>query len=469
MLLLDVLFINIDIIAAPLCFLLLMMVFSAIVKKYAEPQRRLFMKAFYFKMTVVLLWTTFSSFYYSGGDSEMYYFANLHMRQAVLDDFNNLFKIFWEEKTSRESMLFDYMFFDESRYPVYEAMKGESNFIIPKLALPFSLLFAKSYLCISMSFAFFALGGAIRLYKFFSHFYPQYSREISFATLFLPSAVFWSSGMLKDPICFGSVGYMVYAVFNMVILKRKYVTSLLWIAISVYFLFTIKVYILLALVPGLLLWVFSEINKLITDRTLRNIFAVFTLAAGVASAFFLISYATSDDSVKNFRFDTVIETSNYNRNLYAQFSKTESGAYYSIQTSNPVLIFLNGISATLFRPFPWEISSPIVALSVLEAMIFLFFTMQVLLKRGVKFFFNKIFSTPVFIMCFVFSMVFAAAVGSTATNFGSLSRYKIPCLPFYLFMVMVMYREAGLTHPDWFQRLLGYKKKFNRLTQAPSN
>ena len=38
---------------------------------------------------------------------------------------------------------------------------------------------------------------------------------------------------------------------------------------------------------------------------------------------------------------------------------------------------------------------------------------------------------PNLVFCLVFSIIFAFAVGISSYNFGALSRYKIPCLPFY--------------------------------------
>ena len=458
MILLGSLFRDVDFLAAPICFIILLMVFSVIIVKYKDDRTRtLFLQAFYFKMACALIFTAFSSFYYSGGDSEMYYFAGLHLHEAVMDDPNNFVKIFLTKVINVKTTLMDYFIYDTSIYPIWEAMHGEGNFFVPKLGLPFLLVFQKSYLCTAMCFSFFAFGGSIRLYKFFVYYFPEYWREIALATLFLPSAVFWSSGMLKDPICFGSVGFLIYGVFNIAIRRHKFVTSIAWIAVSVVFLFYIKPYILFALLPGIVLWLFTEMNKLIGNRTLRNIFTVLTLVGGAISAFYLIQYTTSDDSVKSFRLDTIIETSAASRNQYAEFSETEAGAYYTIGTTNPVLVFLNGIVATFFRPFPWEISSPIVALSVIEAMFFLFIAMSVIFKRGLFYFFRKIFAHPVFMLCFVFAFVFAAAVGSTATNFGSLSRYKIPAMPFFLVMILILYRQAGLIYPNWFKRLLGYR------------
>lgn len=464
MILLDSLFIASDIFLAPLCFVVLLMVMSAVITKYKDDSTRsLFLKAFYIKMGVTLLFTIFSSFYYSGGDSEMYYFSCLRLHKAVIDDPDNFMKIYMTKVINVKTPLMDYFIYNESKYPEFEAMHGVGNFLIPKLGLPFSLIFDKSYLCIAMSFSFFALGGSIRLYKFFMAYFPEYRREIILATLFLPSMIFWSSGMLKDPICLGSVGFLVYGFYNLVVRRKKILTSIFWVVISSALLYFIKPYILLALLPAIVLWIFSQFNQLIANKTLRNIFAVLTLSAGIVSALVLINYTTSDENLQSFRLDTIIETSNYNRSLYEGFSEIEQGSYFTIKTSNPVLLFINGIVATFFRPFPWEISSLLVILSAAESMFFLFFTASIIFKRGPIYFFKKMTVHPVFLMCFVFSFVFAAAVGSTATNFGSLSRYKIPCLPFYLLMILIIYRQAGLVYPNWFSKLLGYKKSFNRL------
>ncbi len=458
MILLGSLFREVDFLAAPICFIILLMIFSLVLVKYKDDRTRtLLLQAFYFKMACALIFTAFSSFYYSGGDSEMYYFSGLHLYDAVMDNPNNFVLIFLTKVINVKTPLMNYFIYDTSIYPIWEAMHGEANFFVAKLGLPFLLIFQKSYLCVAMAFSFFALGGCIRLYKFFTHYFPDFWREIALATLFLPSAVFWSSGMLKDPICFGSVGYLVYAVFNIAIKRRKFISSIAWIAVSIIFLFYIKPYILFALIPGIVLWLFSELNKLINNSTLRNIFTVMTIVVGALSAFYLIQYTTSDESVKSFRIDTIIETSATSRSQYAEFSQTEQGAYFTIGSTNPVMVFLNGIVATFFRPFPWEISSPIVALSVIEAMFFLFISMSVIFKKGIFYFFGKIFSNPVFMLCFVFAFVFAAAVGSTATNFGSLSRYKIPAMPFFLVMILILFRQAGLEYPNWFKKLLGYR------------
>jgi len=458
MIFLDSLFKPNDFFVVPVCFVVLLMVMSVVVRKYEnEKIRKLFLQAFYFKMLCTLLFAAVNTFYYNGGDSEMYYFCTQYLHNAVMDDPDNFTKIYMTKVINVKTPLMEYFIYNQTGYPVFEAMHDAGNLLVPKFGLPFMLLFGKGYIATALFFSFFALGGAIRLFKFFYHYFPQYWREIALATLFLPSAAFWSSGIMKDPICYGAVGYIVYGVFNIFIRKKSFVYSIFWIALSSVLLFYIKVYILLGLTPAVVLWLFSEINKSVENRTLRNIMSVLTFTVGAIMGFFLVNYVTSEESLKSFRLEAIVETSEYSRSLYSDMASQNEGAYFTVQSSNPVILVLNGIVATLFRPFLWEVNGLTALFSALEALFFLYLTLVYMLRKGFFAFFRMPFKNPVLIMCFVFSFVFAAAIGSTALNFGSLSRYKIPCLPFYLMMVIVLNGEAGFSYPKWLKRLLGYR------------
>ncbi|MBK5271349.1 MAG: hypothetical protein JJE22_10080, partial [Bacteroidia bacterium] len=120
------------------------------------------------------------------------------------------------------------------------------------------------------------------------------------------------------------------------------------------------------------------------------------------------------------------------------------------------LLVIDGISATFYRPFLWEINSPIALLSAMESLGFLLLTLNFLFKRGLKKFLSVPFSDPRILMCFVFAFVFAVAVGTASANFGALSRYKIPCTPFYLIMILLMYKKTNLPYPKWFSKILNF-------------
>jgi len=335
-------------------------------------------------------------------------------------------------------------------------MISAANFYPGKLALIPSFIFGNSYICINMCIGFFALGGAIRLFKTFYHFYPKQSRELAMACLFLPGVAFWSAGLLKDPITFGCIGYITYGFLNIFILKRKIVISLAIMIIAGLLLYFIKVYILLVLIMSLLIWLFAEFNKLVENKMLRNIFAGMTLVASAGAAFLLLNYFTSLEAAQQFQLDNIAGKAEEQRQLYADIALSQKGSHFEIATGNPAITAFSGIVATFYRPFPWEVSSPIILLSAMESLMFLSLTLLFMYKKGIKSFFTTPFSDPRILMSFVFAFAFAAAVGTATTNFGALSRYKIPCMPFYLMMILLMYKQKGLAYPDWFNKVLDF-------------
>ena len=72
------------------------------------------------------------------------------------------------------------------------------------------------------------------------------------------------------------------------------------------------------------------------------------------------------------------------------------------------------------------------------------FTLFVFFKAGIKNFFLNIFKRAIVIYCLFFSLVFAIFVGATTLNFGTLVRYKIPCMPFYIIaLIFILYYSTG--------------------------
>jgi hypothetical protein len=208
-----------------------------------------------------------------------------------------------------------------------------------------------------------------------------------------------------------------------------------------------------------LIWLFAETNKLIADKTLRNVFSFLTLAVSFVIGFFLMNYFTSQEAAQNYKLETLMEKADYQRRVIQNLSETAPlGSNFSINTSNPLTLLPNSLVATFFRPFFWEVKSPVALFSAIESFILLFLTLFFFFKRGIRNFFRMAFADPRLLMCFVFSMIFAVAVGASTSNFGALSRYKIPCMPFYFIMLLVLYKKASLPYPKWFNKILNWFK-----------
>jgi hypothetical protein len=462
--LLDVQFFSInDFFLVPFCLVILYAILRSRASACKDDNiRPLYYRAFYFKVLCVFAYAIITEFYFGGGDTNLYYQAIKDFRAALSDDYNYFSVILSTTSLEDNNPLAPYFMYDNITTTItYAYMHAESNFFVPRLGLGPSLLFFNSYLCICFCFAMFALGGAIRLFKAFYYYYPSAKRELALAVLFLPGVGFWSSGLLKDAICFGSVGFILYGVLNIFIRKRKVFASLLWIFIASYLLFVIKTYIFLVLLMAITIWIFAETNRLIKDKTLRQVFAVMTFMIGIGAGYFLLQYFTSADTLKQYQLDNLVSSAEKQRNNYTvinSYAPEVQTSYYTINTSNPFLLVINSIGATFFRPFPWEIRSGAAVLSAAEALAFILLTLNLFFKKGIARPFRLIFKDPRILMCFVFSMVFAVGVGASTANFGTLSRYKIPCTPFYMIMLLLLYRGTGLAYPKWLNKILGLIK-----------
>lgn len=445
----------IDIVAGLLCIFLFSRILAFRIRLLDEHSKRLIRRAFRFRMLCVVLYSLVTAYYYKGGDTEMFLYATRDIYDAWKQgDITLLDLLFTTDGQGDYNPLRYYFEMDNTKYPVEGFMLDVGNFMVPKLGLLPYAIFFKSYVAMCICFSFFALEGSIRLYKLFISYMPQLKREMAIAVLFLPSVCYWSSGFLKDSICFGSIGFLLYGLFNIFIRRKNIIWSVLTAVMGFYFLYTIKVYILLALIPAISFWLFGELRRITKDRTQRRFITAVAIGMAVFGAFSMVNYLTSEQALAKFSLDNIMETSTSSREMYANQSNRTEGSYFTIEASNPVTLALSGLVATFFRPFPWEVSSVIVLLSSLEAMLFLALIVFLVYQKGLIRPFKGIISSPILLMCLAFAIIFGISVGASATNFGSLSRYKIPCLPFYLIFVIAAYYQVGAMYPRWYQSIL---------------
>jgi hypothetical protein len=204
---------------------------------------------------------------------------------------------------------------------------------------------------------------------------------------------------------------------------------------AAYALYAIKVYILLCFLPAALLWIFNENSNRINNPTLRLLIKPIFFTIGGAVAFYAATNLTKGDN--KYDIDKIGERSKITADyLYETSLKQEGSGYYLGEQDGTLGGMLKlapqAIATSLFRPFIWEAHNPVMLLSALEATFILLFTLRIFWRSGVFATLTIIGQTPILLMSFVFALVFAASVGITSSNFGTLVRYKIPLIPFYL-------------------------------------
>jgi hypothetical protein len=256
----------------------------------------------------------------------------------------------------------------------------------------------------------------------------------------MPSVAFWGSGIMKDTLTMIGMGFFLDALFRRFVTHKIDPASFFIQAfIAGWLIFKAKPYILIAMAPGLLIWLNFDAVKQIKSVLIRVVVLpalVFGSLIG-ATAFYL----RGGEQFGEYSADTVLEKASLTqqdlvRDQYGE-NKFDIGSFEpTIQGIIPKIPI--AINAGLYRPYLWESGSPTMFFSGLENSYLLFWSLILLYRTKVLGFFTKIFTYPLFIFCLSFSLFLAFSIGLTAGNFGAMVRYKIPLLPFFTSMIMVL-------------------------------
>ena len=286
-----------------------------------------------------------------------------------------------------------------------------------------------------------AFTGIWHLFKFFYGLYPHLYKQIAIAVLFLPNFVFWSSGVLKDPVCIGALGWITYALYEVLVKKKRLLRNTVILFIAGYLLAILKLYILVSYVPIFFLFIVLKNISFVNNKFLRILLVPVLLILSVTG--FLAITNKMAEEMNKFAItelaNNMTKTQNaYSAVLYGNDSKFSLGVEFDGSPLSLLKMAPAAIIATLFRPFIWEVRKISQLLSALESLGLLLFTFFTIWKVGILFFFRNIIKDPAILYCFFFAILFALFVGATTPNFGTLVRYKIPCMPFYIMAIFLI-------------------------------
>jgi hypothetical protein len=428
-----------DFILFPVYVALFYFLFSARRKNYTDPILRHYHKqGFWIKIVAVIGFTFFNTML-SVGDSFLLFFTEgTNICHMIMKDFS---QVKWLYLPSSE---FDQSLLKNPANMGY--LKGENNYMIVRITAILSFLSFQKYLILNLFFSMLSFSGVWRLYRFFYEQYPHLHKQLAIAILYLPTFVFWSSGILKDPICTGALGWITYALYEALYKKKDILKNVVIIFIAGYLLYVIKVYILISYVPFFLLFLVLKNVNLIKSRVLRVTFVLGLIF--LAMTMFGTVMQQLAGTLGGYGGSDVTKNISIYQKAYAEQEDVGSsfslGVEYDGSVSSLIKIAPAAIIATLYRPFIWESKKVSTLLSSIESMVIMFFTLSVFYKAGPKKFIRPILKDPAVMYCLLFALLFALFVGATTANFGTLVRYKIPCMPFYIIAIFLI--------QDWVKR-----------------
>ncbi len=314
-----------------------------------------------------------------------------------------------------------------------------SAYMVVRWATIFSILSGKTYSVIALWFATISFAGSCAMLKTFYEIYPKLSKQLAICILFIPSVIFWGSGLFKDTLSFAFVGFLTWGSYAMFIKRANRGWAGFAIVFSLYFLFVIKTYIVLSFLPSVILWVFFTYRSKIQNQFAKTLALPFVLilSAGIGVAL-VVSLGSQSDKWSVGQVQKRAQDMQWWHTAVVEiYGEEGGGSYYSLgdeDFSIPGIIrkIPIAINVTLFRPYIWEVSSVVMLMAAVESLFFLLFSLRILLKTGPIKLYSLATANPVITFALIFSLIFAFGVGFTSYNFGALVRYKIPCMPFFL-------------------------------------
>jgi hypothetical protein len=424
-----------DFLYGPLAFMII--VIMARVRKYGRikehPEYKYYTKGLYVKMLGGLALCFIYTIYYGGGDTLNYFTDSICMMRLLVNDPAGFYVIM------RDGLSIDNYFYftEDTGYPIY--YRDLHTFFVVRISTLIVLLGAGSFIVSTLLFAYLSYGGMWRLYQLFIMEFPQLKKEMAIAVLFIPSVFFWGSGIMKDTITLSAIGYYSYSFYMVFIRKEKMMRNFFTLVIATYIIMSIKPYIVFALLPGSLIWYVKKQTGKINNTVIKFLGGPFILTLSLAGGYLLL--LNMSGVLGAYSVDTVLEKAVLtNTDLKADYYAGNTFDIGEFDATVPSMLAKapEAISAALFRPYLWESRNIVMLLSGLEGFLIMLFTIRVVLRLKVFGVFPMMVKNHLLTFSLIFSLFFAFSVGISTSNFGSMVRYRIPVLPFYVASLFIM-------------------------------
>ncbi len=413
--------------------------------------RYYFMPALLVRMLGAIFIGLIYEYYYHGGDTFNFYWNSTVIWHTFWVAPFKAIRIIFANGEAYSPDLYEY-----TRY-IYFLNAGDlSSFNVVRVGAIFSLFTFNSYIVIALFFAVLSLTGLWAMYKALLDMFPRLAHQLAWATFFIPSVFFWGSGYMKDTLTLTALGWGFYGFYFGLIKRERVARNLIIFFLAVYIIKEIKIYILGAMIPAIFPWLFLHYQSRIKSQVIRVISLPFMMLLSIPAAIFTFSQVTAEN--EQYRLENIAVTTQQSSEWLGYVSEKQGGSGYSLGEMDGTLAGMvskapQAIWIGLFQPHIWQARNPVMLLSALEATIFLLLTLWTLWKVRLSNLIGMYVKHPVLLFCLLFSLILAFGVTMASFNYGTMVRYRIPFMPFYMAMLLII---------RYLYQLENMKKKMRR-------
>jgi len=240
-------------------------------------------------------------------------------------------------------------------------------------------------------------------------------KTIVLLTIFVPSFLYWASGIHKEGLIFAGVALIVFHVYFAMQEKKLGIKRCGGILLGLFILFLLRNFILVIIFPAVIAW-------MLANKRPHQGLKVFT----IVYVFFTIAFFTSRYIYSGFDFPQAVVSK---QEAFMQLKGKSSIPTTKLESNAPSFLknTPQAISMSSLRPYPSDVRHllSLAAMVETELILLLFVLFIVIRKKDVI-----INSRNAVYFSIFFSLSLLLTIGFTVNNLGAIVRYRSIVLPF---------------------------------------
>lgn len=356
------------------------------------------------------------TYHYKEGDTLVFFTEGVKLTALARQDFSAYLAFLWTGEGPSN--------FLNSLY-----YQNDRALFMVKLTSLTNLLSFDNYWVSSLYFSLLSFFSSWKLSTTLTRYYPSAKAAVTLSFLLLPSAVFWSSGIVKESLALATLYYVLH-VF-LLFYKESKITwyRVILLVVSSWLLYIIKYYYVAVLMPVLLT---AILHQKISKRMTTDSFWLHT-------ALWIIIFVCLSLSVTqlhpNFYLDRFLWVLYNNYQDFISFSQPGDVMLFPFLKESWVSVLLLSpwaFMSGVFRPFFWESTNLFQAVASIENLLLLLLTLTALPSlRALSRHTDRMLLLAAIVYCFTLSTFLTLST----PNFGTLIRYRVGFLPLFVFLI----------------------------------
>jgi hypothetical protein len=406
------------------------------IRRFDTGEARLMALALAARVASVFLQVWITRDVYFGGDMLYYFATGRRLAESMARDWSS-----WAP------LVLDLVVQRDPGIPLGVEGVGTSTGTMAGLAA-FLLYFTDGSLYASgLLVAFASWVGTLCIYLVFrNQFGPEIRTRLLVASMLLPSVVYWTSGIQKEAVALAGMGPVLLGLQCWSEGGRAKGVAL---AVPGVFLVALtKPYVLFAIAIASAAWLYW---RAATRRTGGRSVQIRPLHLGVAAAVGAAAITLLGRFFPRYSFESLGEEMS---RLQTVGQLVDGGSNYAIvgeserSLAGQLAYAPLALATSLFRPLIFEARNAQMVANALETTALIVLLARAVLVRTWARVWAEFRASPPLVFAAVFTVIFGLVVGLASTNLGSLSRYRVPLMPFFGALVLVVQTRRELPGVD---------------------